>query len=138
MRRFLYLLPVFIHRLTGWLPFQPKPGAIQFANTIPLAKCAQIVGVEPDAKFQRIADEIHAFARILVESYCETQKQSRQPGEGFSEALTLIPSAEQYALEERAAILEFDGGLDRDVAERTAITLHQPDGKVIKNRRGQR
>lgn len=32
MKRLLYLIPVFIHRVTGWLPFQPKPGKVSFAN----------------------------------------------------------------------------------------------------------
>jgi hypothetical protein len=32
MKRFLYLLPVLIHRCTGWLPFQPKQGGVQFTN----------------------------------------------------------------------------------------------------------
>jgi hypothetical protein len=32
MKKFLFLLPVAIHRMTGWLPFQPKPGKVSFAN----------------------------------------------------------------------------------------------------------
>ena len=33
MKRLIQLLPVFLHRVTGWLPFQPKTtGKVQFAN----------------------------------------------------------------------------------------------------------
>jgi hypothetical protein len=32
MKRLLYLIPVFIHRITGWLPFQPKPDKVSFVN----------------------------------------------------------------------------------------------------------
>lgn len=123
-QRFLYLLPVFIHRLTGWLPFQPKPGKFQFANTVPLAKCAAILGVEPDEKLKPLVDEIHALASIVVEGYCEHRKKLGPASPGFSEALTLIPEGDRYEVEERAGILEYEGGLDRDTAERTAVQDH--------------
>ncbi len=32
MKRLLFLVPLMIQRATGWLPFQPKPGKVQFAN----------------------------------------------------------------------------------------------------------
>ena len=32
MKRLLSLIPVFISRVTGWLPLQPKTGKVQFAN----------------------------------------------------------------------------------------------------------
>jgi hypothetical protein len=32
MKKLLKLIPILIHRVTGWLPFQPKTGKVQFAN----------------------------------------------------------------------------------------------------------
>lgn len=48
MKRFFYLLPVLLHRLTGWLPLQPKTGEVQFANIGD--------GIYPDGKKSYIAD----------------------------------------------------------------------------------
>ncbi|HET8671565.1 MAG TPA: hypothetical protein VFM05_13320, partial [Candidatus Saccharimonadales bacterium] len=43
--------------------------------------------------------------------------------EGFGTALQLVPKDQQAEIEERAAIVEFDGGLTRDEAERTALVM---------------
>jgi hypothetical protein len=124
--RLLYLLPILIYRLTGWLPFQPKPGKVTFANAIPLEECAKTLGVVPDAKLQQLVDQMHVFAKIVVEDYCEHRKEPRPSGGsgGFAKAATLIPEQDLYEIEERAAILEYDGGHHRDVAERKAIIQH--------------
>jgi hypothetical protein len=36
----------------------------------------------------------------------------------------MLPEDERYEVEERAAIMEFDGGLDRDAAERAAFSQY--------------
>jgi len=35
----------------------------------------------------------------------------------------MLPEKDRYDVEERAAIMEFDGGLNRDAAERAAFLL---------------
>lgn len=65
------------------------------------------------------------FAHFTVTEFVETQ---RFPNAGtssldFRTALDSFFEAEQTAIEERAAVIEFDGKLPRDDAERAAIAL---------------
>ena len=57
--------------------------------------------------------------------------------ENLKAALQLVPAADHAAIEERAAIMEFDGEVPRDEAERAAIILTmpkaQPEGGVMKS-----
>ena len=48
MKKYLYLLGLGIHRLTGWLPFQPKQSGVQFANIAPGVHRDGIVAMIPD------------------------------------------------------------------------------------------
>jgi hypothetical protein len=43
---------------------------------------------------------------------------------GFPDALAMLLEEDRYYVEERAAIMEFDGGLERDAAERAAFSLY--------------
>ena len=61
-------------------------------------------------------------ARRAIDGAARVQVPSKSPG--FPDAVAMLPEGERYEVEERAAILEFDGGLDRDAAERAAFSFY--------------
>lgn len=109
-----------------------------------LAKCRAILGAdapESDAELELHRDALYRLARVVVEALPNTRREKRAPRApngarrafedaakgktgpaNFSEALALLLEDERYEIEERAAIHEFDGGLDRSAAERLAIS----------------
>lgn len=97
----------------------PKPD-----DRIPLKHCRALLGEEgqvlDDGALRELRDALYAVAEILPEV-----------GQGASHASLMLTSAEQtapalnwQAVEERAAIMEFEGEVPRDVAERMAICDH--------------
>ena len=99
-----------------------------------LQRCREIVGadcVRSDADLERIRDHLRALAEVAVEAFPlnphtapprdpPPDRKLRDPDE-FGAALQLVAEDERYAVTERAAIMEHDGGLDRAHAERRAI-----------------
>lgn len=85
-----------------------------------------------DNEIRRLRDQLYAIAEVAVDNFKTQQDRQRDvadhAGSGRDEvsrerALKLIHGDDRQTFEERAAILEYDGGLDRDVAERRAA-LH--------------
>lgn|GEM_PF-6859898 len=108
-----------------------------------LARSREILGNDcpkSDAELERLRDGYYAFARVLVEAFLNQRRENTPlhalnhagsvlEGEGwetptasFSELAALLPEDRRYDLEERAAIHEFDGGLDRSAAELAAFS----------------
>lgn len=67
------------------------------------------------------------MCRFVIALVTPVREQKSDPTSfavsGFREALRLVAEDESVAIEERAAILEFDANLPRDKAERAAIAL---------------
>lgn len=108
-----------------------------------LARCRQILGnasPESDADLERLRDQLYTLARATVEALPHQRREKapalplnhagrvfkdrvgERPPASFSDALALLPQGERYELEERAAIHEFDGHLDRSAAELAAFS----------------
>jgi hypothetical protein len=84
-----------------------------------------------DEEIQTLRD-LNLLSREIVKQYLQerrntagensTESISHKPSVGnFQAALQLVPEEERTILEERAAVMEFDGELSRDMAERSAI-----------------
>lgn len=97
----------------------PKPD-----DRIPLEHCRALLGEEGqdlgDGSLRELRDALYAVAETLL-----------QVGQGASSTSLMFTSAEQAApglnweaVEERAAIMEFEGAVPRDMAERIAICDH--------------
>lgn len=92
-----------------------------------------------DVEVEQLRDQLHAIAEVAVEGFIAKERVSatRSPTEARPHdnsedarpaALRLIAEPERHAVEERAAIMEYEGGLDRDHAERRAV-LHVVRGR---------
>jgi len=113
------------------------------AEPFSLAKCRKILGnacPESNSDLERLRDQLYGLARATVEAFIETPRRDDAPrplndagcvfgGEGrakppadFADALDTLPEDERYVLEERAAIHEFEGKLDRNAAELVAFS----------------
>ena len=69
----------------------------------------------PDREMERLCSDLAELARIALTT-------PRSPSNAtFSGLRKQLPHAASEAIEERAAIMEFDGDLDRDTAERAAL-----------------
>jgi hypothetical protein len=100
-----------------------------------LERCREVLGddaPQSDAELELLRDQLYGLADVLIDGFVE-QRQRRKgapqntpegvcsPVESLSDALHLVPTDDQGDVEERAAIMESDGGLDRDAAERAAF-----------------
>jgi hypothetical protein len=65
----------------------------------------------------RLRDQLYAVADVVVSGY-ESEK-------GTVKQLQELPEGDRHTVEERAAILEFDGRLSRGVAVRRALESHE-------------
>ena len=73
---------------------------------------------------EKLRDQLYGLARVAVEVLPEKPRKNIPPRSPtcFAEALRLAPEDERYELLERAAVEEFDGGLDRSAAECAAFS----------------
>ena len=88
-----------------------------------LEKCRQLLGDEApqdDHDLERLRREMYVLAGVAVSAFCERKVVSGE--DRFEAALRLVPADEREALDERASIREYDGGFDRGVAERSALS----------------
>lgn len=70
-----------------------------------------------DSEVERLRDQLYQLARAVVHV---TQMQLSEP----DRLIAQLSDDERAGVEERAAILEFDGGLDRRQANRLAVTTY--------------
>ena len=100
---------------------------------ITVSQCRRILGKKyrcDDAGLEKILEEMYLLANTLLDVFLESPGR---PGIGsFESILQMLPVSARDAFEERAAILEFDAGLSRHDAERSAIAAYfgsQADGE---------
>jgi hypothetical protein len=76
-----------------------------------------------DAQVESLRNQYYDIARVALDLHPMDRPMP------FASALSSVPEEQRLEVEERAAILEFDGRLTRDQAERLALTMHC-NGKV--------
>lgn len=95
-----------------------------------LLKCREILGndcPQSDDELKLLLDQMYVMAGVICDAFVknvEIPVTESQNAPCFQAAISLLPEEERENLEERAAINEFEGGLDRDLAERTAFSDH--------------
>jgi hypothetical protein len=92
-----------------------------------LQKCRSLLGADcklTDEELEQLRQELYALSDVAVEAFC-AQKQSGagvgSMAQNVSGCLSSIPCPDRDVVEERAAILEFEGGLKKSEAERQAF-----------------
>ena len=83
-----------------------------------LERCRKVLGSGTklsDEDLATLRDQLYCFATLALEVR-DSQKKSVLEGPD-------LESLDREALEERAAIIEFDGNLSRDDAERNALAF---------------
>ncbi len=93
--------------------------------------CRQFLGLESDNLSDReievLRDHLYCLATRTVAQFVETQRLAKPVSKSnaldFRAALSSFGDDERGSVEERAAVMEFDGNLPRDEAERAAIAL---------------
>ena len=88
---------------------------------VSLARCREILGAEAevldDGSLRQLRDALYGLAGGVLDA----QIQEGLPSLMLAKARNTAPTVDWEAVEERAAIIEFDGEVPRDVAERMAI-----------------
>jgi hypothetical protein len=88
---------------------------------VSLQRCRELLGCDghdlSEPEIEGIREQILALARVALRAY------SAKPLREFSEALAGLDSVAQEEVEERAAVMEFEGNMSRDQAERLALSL---------------
>jgi hypothetical protein len=72
-----------------------------------------------DVDLADLRDQLYSLASLTVERF---SKIECKPGTTFEDALEWFGESERETIEERAAVIEFEGKLDRQIAERSAIS----------------
>ena len=95
-----------------------------------LERCRQILGRDcelDDVELTKLRDQLYGLADVLIDQvriqsriYVNDKPEIVEP-DAYQSALRLLPESERDDVEERAAIIEFEGGTNRDEAERQAI-----------------
>ena len=86
-----------------------------------LERCRKALGdgaPPADEDLERIRRDLYALARVAVSAFGGHRADRDERVEA---ALRLVPPHDREGLEERAAVREYDGGLDRDAAERAVL-----------------
>jgi len=87
-----------------------------------LEECRRLIGNDAisDAELEALRDRLYQLAQAAIARYASIGNHDK-----FARGLSMIPEADQADIEERAAILEFDGRLSRDQAERLALSHYR-------------
>ena len=94
---------------------------------ISLHRCRQILGSkvsDSDDEIEQVREALYTLAHIAVDVY--TKHPQNIPVPDSEAALGQLPPDARDDIEERAAIREYDGSLDRDSAERHAFADYLP------------
>ena len=91
---------------------------------ISLDRCRKLLGPEnsvPDEKLVTLRDQLYCLAELFLDLRDIGQRLDK-PVEG---AFEQVAGSQQdpNVLKERAAIIEFDGGISREEAERQALSI---------------
>ncbi len=91
-----------------------------------LEKCRFLLGTNcelTDSEVEQLRQEMYGLADVAIQVF-RTQKiddQARMAAKPGHSCLSEIPEADRCTVEERAAIVEFEGGLKKPDAERLAF-----------------
>jgi hypothetical protein len=98
----------------------PDPYLVEFLS---LPACRRLLGKAgegvPDNELERLRDQLYGVARCAVEVF---EPSTTDTGEAT--ALDCLPAVSREEVEERAAILQFDAKLPRDLASRAAVSAY--------------
>jgi len=90
-----------------------------------IGRCRELLGDDlrdrTDGEVAGLLDELYAVARAVAAQVPDPDVRRRVWSE--------LPADERADIIERAAIMEYDGGLTRDAAERAAIAQFCRDGR---------
>ncbi len=106
---------------------------------LPLSRCRELIRQEcrlSDSEIELLREQLYALAHIVIDVFAEKQLNGHQnlmqgpasagtpTKENFRAAQALVPQDDHHRLEERAAIMEYEGDLTRDEAERHAFSSY--------------
>lgn len=80
-----------------------------------LQKCRSLLGPNcelTDSQIEQIRQELYALAHVALDAFRAEKEKDQLSG---------IPLSDREEAEERAAIFEFDAGLQREAAERKTL-----------------
>ena len=89
-----------------------------------LERCRKLLGPEnsgPDEKLVTLRDQLYCLAELMLDLRDSSQKVHLSVNGAFEQIAD--SNEDPNALKERAAIIEFDGKVSRDEAERRAIEM---------------
>lgn len=89
-----------------------------------LGRCRKLLGPEntvPDEKLVTLRDQLYCLAELVLDLRDSSQRVDRSVHGAFEQMA--VSNEDLNALKERAAIIEFDGKVSRDEAERRALEL---------------
>ena len=79
-----------------------------------------------DAQLERLRDQLYTLAQVIVDDYAQRPRRGNGDRhishQGIAQALASLPVGEREQIDERAAIIEYDGRVERDLAERSSLT----------------
>jgi len=106
-----------------------------------LQRCRSLLGTDcklTDAELEQLRRELYALSDVAVGTFCAQVMPAPNNGPLSREvtlSFSLIPHPERQAVEERAAILEYEAGLKKLEAERQAFgEWAQPRREAQKSR----
>ena len=97
---------------------------------VSIDRCRELLRKGPetsDTDLESSRDQLYLLADLVIDLLPGSTKSSSlsegsdQNPQNFGDFLDALPIADQESIEERAAIRQFDGGLDRGDAERAAM-----------------
>ena len=106
-----------------------------------LQKCRSLLGADcklTDAELEQLRHELYVVAEVAISNFCVSTKagsDNRSTSQNVSSCLNAIPEGERPAVEERAAILEFEAHLKKPEAERQAFGEWVQSKKPLKQPR---
>lgn len=92
-----------------------------------LQRCRSLIGTDcnlTDAQVEQLRQELYAFSEVALAAFSAQKPEPKRGGSkerSVSPLLSQVPELERPQVEERAAILEYDGGRTRSEAERQAF-----------------
>ena len=93
-----------------------------------MRQCRALLGadaVESDSDIERLRDELYEVARVWIDG---AMTMFEVPS---AEPPAVLTEDDRIEVEERAAVLEFEGGLSRVEAERAALTGHMRQRRSV-------
>jgi hypothetical protein len=89
-----------------------------------LERCRKLLGPEnsvPDEKLVTLRDQLYCLAELVLDLRDSSQKVDPSVNGAFEQIA--VSNEDPNVLKERAAIIEFDGKVSRDEAERRTIEM---------------